>query len=200
MTSRVVFLDKDGTLVENLPYNVRPEQMTLARGVNKALTQLCLAGYRLVVITNQSGIARGYFTEQDLWALAAGLQARLRTEVGVSLSGFYYCPHHPGGIVSDYALKCDCRKPQPGLILRAARDLDVDLGNSWFIGDILDDVEAGNRAGCRTILIDNGSETEWKQTYIRQPDFIVNDLEEAAAVILRGTSVENDARRGDKWM
>ena len=87
----------------------------------------------------------------------------------------YYCPHYPDGKIQKYKIECDCRKPKPGLILQAAREHDIDLSNSWMIGDILNDVEAGNRAGCKTILLDNGNETEWIWNEIRTPAFIVNN-------------------------
>jgi len=102
----------------------------------------------------------------------------------VELAGFYYCPHHPDGSVARYAVDCGCRKPQPGMLQKAARELDIDLEHSWMVGDILDDIEAGRRAGCRTILINNGSETEWVLSPERQPHFIVSNLEEAARTVI----------------
>jgi D-glycero-D-manno-heptose 1,7-bisphosphate phosphatase len=101
-------------------------------------------------------------------------------EMGIRLSGFYYCPHDPQGSVKGYAVHCDCRKPLPGLLVEAAQELHIDLENSWMIGDILHDVEAGNRAGCRTVLLDRGNETVWHFNELRQPDLIVKDMREAA--------------------
>lgn len=180
-----VFLDKDGTLVENVPYNAEPAKIRLTPGAGEALRAMHEAGYRLFVVSNQSGVARGYFPETAL----AGVLKRLRElleEHGVTLAGFYYCPHHPKGNVTTYAVECTCRKPQPGLLLRAASEHAVDLKDSWLVGDILDDVEAGRRAGCRTILVDNGSETEWKDGPDRTPDFTVPDLAAAARIIAGG--------------
>jgi histidinol phosphatase-like enzyme len=97
----------------------------------------------------------------------------------------YYCPHHPEGSVADYAIACDCRKPQAGMLRQAARDHDIDLRGSFMVGDILDDVEAGHAAGCRAVLIDAGSETEWLSGPGREPDFIAAGLDEAATFILR---------------
>jgi histidinol-phosphate phosphatase family protein len=111
------------------------------------------------------------------------VQNRLRQlldELGVPLDGFFYCPHHPEGTVPEYAMACDCRKPEPGLIRQAAREQEIELEQSWFIGDILDDIEAGRRAGCRTVLIDNGNETEWKRSPLRQPHLVARELDEAA--------------------
>lgn len=177
-----VFLDKDGTLVENEPYNVAAERVRLAPGAADALARLERAGFALFVISNQSGVARGYFAEADLQAM----QERLRMLVegaGASIAGFYYCPHHPAGTVPGYAVACSCRKPEPGMILRAAAEHGIDLAASWMVGDILDDVEAGRRAGCRSLLVDTGGETEWILTGNRIPHAIVGDLSTAADLI-----------------
>ena len=195
MGNRAVFLDKDGTLVENLPYNVNPDRIRLAPKAGQALRLLHQSGYQLVIVTNQSGIARGYFKEEALEAVEGRLRDLLRAEGGVPLAGFYYCPHLAEGSVPRYAIECSCRKPEPGMLLKAADELDIDLTRSWMVGDILNDVEAGNRAGCSTILIDNGNETEWElSSYDRQPDFIVTDLLEAARAILNGKSVRKLSR------
>ena len=192
---RAIFLDKDGTLVEDLPYNVDPKLLRLAPGALDGLRLLRAAGYGLFVISNQSGVARGLFPESAL----APVEARLREllgRAGVALAGFYYCPHHPRGRVAGYALVCRCRKPAPGLVRRAAREHAVELGASWFIGDILDDVEAGRRAGCRTVLIDNGNETEWRLTALRQPDHTAPNLLSAAQFILDRSGVRGDPLPG----
>ena len=179
---RAVFLDKDGTLIEDVPYNVDPERIRLTSGAVEGLQLLHASGYQLIVITNQSGVARGYFPEAALVTVEARLGEML-AEFGVPLMGFYYCPHHPNGVVPALSIACDCRKPAPGLLLRAAAKRNIDLAQSWFIGDILNDVEAGRRAGCRTILIDNGNETEWQMSPQRSPHYKVADLAEAALII-----------------
>jgi histidinol-phosphate phosphatase family protein len=178
-----VFFDKDGTLVEDVPYNVDPQKIQLAPGALPAARVLHDAGFRLVVVSNQSGVARGYFAESALAAVEERLRALL-AEAGVPLAGFYCCPHHPQGVVAAYACVCACRKPAPGLILRAAQELGIDPQRSWLVGDLLDDVEAGGRAGCRTILLDNGHETQWLAGPLRQPDYKAADLPEAARLIL----------------
>jgi len=178
-----VFLDKDGTLVDNVPYNIDPARIQLAAGAVDGLRLLHEAGFPLVVITNQSGIARGYFTEAALTRVQEHLHGLL-AEAGVPLAGFYYCPHLPDAIDQRYAADCDCRKPRPGLFLRAAERLGLDCTRSWAIGDILHDVEAGHRAGCRAILIDNGNETEWELSPARTPDLVARDLVEAASQIV----------------
>ncbi|MGA0557938.1 D-glycero-alpha-D-manno-heptose-1,7-bisphosphate 7-phosphatase [Larkinella sp. VNQ87] len=180
---KAVFIDKDGTLIPDIPYNVEPERITLYAGTGLALQRLQEAGYALIVISNQSGIALGYFPELSL----EGVRNRLTTLLepyGVRLTGFYYCPHHPAGTVLNYAITCNCRKPAPGLLQQAARDHGIDLLNSWMIGDILNDAEAGNRAGCRTILLDNGHETEWLSGPYRQPTQTVRDWDDIPNLIL----------------
>ncbi len=182
LMKRAVFLDKDGTLIEDVPYNVNPALIKLAAGAEEGLRLLHAAGYALIVISNQSGVARGYFEESAL----IGVEQRLRellNEQGVPLAGFYYCPHFPTGEVAKYVKDCECRKPAPGLILQAAREHQIDLAQSWFIGDILNDVEAGRRAGCRTILLDNGNETEWQLSPLRQPHHITDDLAQAGRIV-----------------
>jgi D-glycero-D-manno-heptose 1,7-bisphosphate phosphatase len=180
---KAVFLDKDGTLIPDIPYNVDPDKITLQEGAVEGLKKLSDAGYLLIVISNQAGVAKGYFAEHDLPAVQERLGDMLASE-NIKLSGFYYCPHHPQGKVERYTMACDCRKPAPGMIIRAAKDFSVDLSSSWMIGDILNDVEAGNAAGCKTILIDNGNETEWVWNKNREPVFRAKDILQAAEFIL----------------
>jgi D-glycero-D-manno-heptose 1,7-bisphosphate phosphatase len=189
MNQKAGFLDKDGTLIKNVPYNVNPDNIQFYPDAFHTIRALHQAGYLLVIISNQSGIARGYFDEGDLLQVEEHIQRETRRNTGAHLAGFYYCPHHPDGIVPRYAIDCDCRKPKPGLLIKAAEELGIDLQNSWMIGDILNDVEAGNQSGCATVLIDNGNETEWYLSHERQPDFIVTNLYEAAQAILTGKSV-----------
>jgi D,D-heptose 1,7-bisphosphate phosphatase len=179
---KAIFLDKDGTLVDDIPYNVDPQRIALSEGAGDALRIFSSLGYQLFVVSNQSGIARGYFSEADLQPVERKL-AELFNDERVELSGFYYCPHHPEGVVKTYAIECDCRKPAPGMLMQAAWEHHIELPASWMIGDILHDVEAGKRAGCRTILIDNGNETEWHTSIQRAPDFVVDNLLEAARIV-----------------
>ncbi|HWE39404.1 MAG TPA: HAD family hydrolase [Isosphaeraceae bacterium] len=180
---RAVFLDKDGTLVDDVPYNVDPRLIRLAPGAAEGLARLHDAGYLLLVVSNQSGVARGLFPESALAEVEARLRERV-AEAGAELAGFEYCPHFPGGIVAESAVACGCRKPAPGMLVRAASGLGIDLGRSWMVGDILDDVEAGHRAGCRSILLDNGHETEWGLAPGRRPEFLADDLDGAARRIV----------------
>lgn len=188
MLRKAIFLDKDGTLVENVPYNARPEKIRLIAGVARGLKALHRAGFQLIVVTNQPGIAYERFSEEDL----GGVEARLRqllAEKGVPLAGFYYCPHHPEATVRRYAIHCFCRKPSPGLLFRAAREHQLNLSDSWIVGDILDDVEAGRRADCRAVLIDNGNETVWRMTPLRRPHHVAGNFLEAAQAILSNESL-----------
>jgi D-glycero-D-manno-heptose 1,7-bisphosphate phosphatase len=176
-------LIKDGTLVEDVPYNIDPGLIRLSEGAVDSLRSLQRNGYALIVITNQSGMARGFFTEQQFLNSVEALIANFENS-GVKLDALYYCPHHPGGNIKTFAVKCDCRKPKPGLLLKAAQEFNIDMGASWMVGDILDDIEAGNLAGCRTILIDNGHETEWILNIHRFPTATVTSLGEIVPIVL----------------
>src|SRR5436190_22093397 len=179
---KAVFIDKDGTLIPNIPYNIDPGRITIEDETIEGLRILKDEGFLFIVISNQSGIAKGYFKEMDLEQVWNKISALLQKHE-ISIDAFYYCPHEPNGTVEQYAVECDCRKPLPGMILKAASQLKIDLSQSWMIGDILNDVEAGNRAGCSTILIDNGNETEWQMSEERTPAFIAGNILEAAVHI-----------------
>ncbi|HEY0878048.1 MAG TPA: HAD family hydrolase [Zeimonas sp.] len=182
MLRPALFLDKDGTLIEDVPFNVDPRKMRFSPGAREALARFATLGVALFVVSNQAGVALGRFDPARLDDLREHLSAMF-AECGASLAGAYFCPHHPHGSVARYAFDCDCRKPRPGLLLRAAAEHAIDLHRSWMIGDILDDVEAGKRAGCRSVLVCNGNETEWRGGVFRQPDHLVRDLAEAARLI-----------------
>jgi D,D-heptose 1,7-bisphosphate phosphatase len=154
----------------------------LSSGAGAALRLLARLDYRLFVLSNQDGIAFGRFPESAMDAVCDRLQDLLFREQ-LQLEAFYYCPHHPDAIVADYASDCACRRPKPGLLLKAAQDHGIDLRASWMIGDVLHDVEAGNRAGCRTVLLDNGNETEWRLGPRRIPTRMAPDLYSAAVLI-----------------
>lgn len=188
-----VFLDKDGTVLADVPYNVAPERMAYAPMALVGLSRLAQTDLSLVVISNQPGVARGLFAADALNAVGVKLAAMFQA-AGAHLDGFYWCPHHPEGVVQPYAMACDCRKPKPGLLLRAAQELGLDLAESWFIGDILDDVEAGNRAGCRSILLDVGNETEWRTGPDREPYCRAPDLDAAARIVAEDATMRPGAQ------
>jgi D,D-heptose 1,7-bisphosphate phosphatase len=158
--NRAIFLDRDGVLNElvyhqeqeviDSPFTVR--QFKLLPGVAEAIKLIRQAGYLSVVVSNQPGIAKGQMTV----AMFAQIKKKMKTELGqaeASVDGEYYCLHHPEAVVDELRGNCDCRKPAPGLLLKAAQDMNIDLGQSWLVGDNLSDIKAGKSAGCRTVLI-----------------------------------------------
>lgn len=147
-----VFLDRDGTLNVDTGYITRPENVELADGAAAGAAMLSEAGYLLVVASNQSAIARGMLSEAQADEVDQRVVALLR-ERDVRIEHVYRCPHLPGGSVARYAVECDCRKPKPGLLIRAARELGIDLARSWVVGDRVRDIQAGLAAGCRTIAV-----------------------------------------------
>ena len=177
-----VFLDRDGTIIVDKHYACDPDGIELIDGAVDGLGQLQDAGFRLFVITNQSGVARGYFREDDVRAMHRRLDLLLRRH-GVRIERFLHCPHHPHGTVADYAFPCVCRKPNPGPIWQANVDQSIDLRRSWVIGDAPGDVLAGVRAGCKTILLEG---RRWRELAFDVPvDHYASDLREAAAIIVR---------------
>lgn len=139
-----VFLDRDGVIVRDVHYLIRPSQIDFLPYVSRLADLEDL--YHLVVVTNQSGIARNLLTEDDLLAIHSELVSQL-AGVGVSVDAFYYCPHLPNAELAAYRMDCDCRKPKPGMLLRAAREYELDLATSYMLGDSRRDVEAGLAAG-----------------------------------------------------
>jgi histidinol-phosphate phosphatase family protein len=175
-----VFVDKDGTLVADIPNNVDPSLLRFTPNAFEGLRVLRDAGFALVVVTNQPGIAQERFTRHAFARLEAALVARLAEE-GIALEGFHLCPHAPQARPGD---ACLCRKPAPGLLRQAAIAHRLHLPGSWMIGDVLDDVEAGHRAGCRSVLLDVGNEMAWRQSPLRVPEHRCADLLAAAQFIV----------------
>jgi D-glycero-D-manno-heptose 1,7-bisphosphate phosphatase len=152
---RAVFLDRDGTINVEKNYLHRIEDFEFIPGAPEAIRRLRSAGYLVFVVTNQSGIARGYFSQKDVDCLHERIQQELMS-CGTRIDAFYVCPHHPATGAKELRVACDCRKGSPGMLLRAAEEYDIDLKNSFMIGDKLADIEAGQRAGCQTILVLTG--------------------------------------------
>jgi D-glycero-D-manno-heptose 1,7-bisphosphate phosphatase len=152
---RAVFLDRDGTINEEVSYLSRVEDIRLVPGASEGIKRLARSGFRIVVVTNQSGVARGYFDEERVMEINSALASML-AEQGAPVHGWYFCPHHPDAAVERYRLECHCRKPAPGLIEQAAGEMAIDCQESFMIGDAIRDVEAGIRAGCRSVLVRTG--------------------------------------------
>lgn len=174
-----VFLDRDGTINDEVEYLDCPEGLRLIPGAVQAIRLLNQAGIAAILVTNQAGVGRGYFPETKVREIHAQLTRQLAA-YGVHLDAIYYCPHHPDD-------GCDCRKPKPGMLKRAAEEQGLDLGRSFTVGDKVSDLEAGHRVGCRTVLVLTGYGTEAREAFKSsdfQPDHIASDLFEAVQWIL----------------
>ncbi|HEY6872495.1 MAG TPA: D-glycero-beta-D-manno-heptose 1,7-bisphosphate 7-phosphatase [Geobacteraceae bacterium] len=152
---RAVFLDRDGTINVEKEYLHRTEEFAFIPGAPEAIRLLKEAGYLVIVVTNQSGIGRGYYDEAAVHRLHRYMDGEL-ARFGAAVDGYYLCPHHPLHGTGHYRRECGCRKPLPGMLLEAAGDFTVDLAGSWIVGDKLADVEAGLAAGCRPLLVRTG--------------------------------------------
>jgi D-glycero-D-manno-heptose 1,7-bisphosphate phosphatase len=149
------FLDRDGVINEEVSYLGKPEQLRLIEGAAKAVRRLNLLNLPVVVVTNQAGVARGYFTEEDVVKVHAHLD-HLLAQAGARIDLYRYCPHFEESTIEQYRMKCLCRKPQPGMLLEAAEQLGLDPRQSVLVGDRRSDLEAGRAAGCQTILVRTG--------------------------------------------
>jgi D-glycero-D-manno-heptose 1,7-bisphosphate phosphatase len=152
-----VFLDRDGVILEERGFVIDPEDIRILPGVPQALARLQRAGLELVVVTNQTAVARGLMSEDRVAEIHGVIASRLAAGGGARIAGFYVCPHHPRADVPEYRVACDCRKPRPALILRAAAELGLDVRASFMVGDRVTDIAAGARAGCRTVLVRTGA-------------------------------------------
>lgn len=155
MRNKAVILDRDGTIIVEKNYLHKPEDLEIISGVAAAISKMNALGYKVIVITNQSGIARGYYTERDMHALHAHLQTLLAAE-NAHIDAFYYCPHHQEASLPQYRKDCDCRKPKTGLFERAIVDFSIDTENSWAVGDRARDLQPGARLGMKTALVLTG--------------------------------------------
>ena len=178
MKDAAVFLDRDGTLIEDSGYIDDPDKVRLLPGAAEAIRRFHAAGFRVVVASNQSGVARGFFTEKTLLAVHERMEDLLK-RAGAPLDAAYYCPFLDGdeATVDAYRKDSPMRKPKPGMLLQAAKDLDLDLHRSWMIGDAARDIEAGASAGCQTVLIERDGASE---PIIAEPSLRVPNIIEAA--------------------
>jgi len=186
---RAVFLDRDGVIIEDIHLLTSPSQVRILDGVPEALSALAGAGFALIAVTNQTVVARGLATEDEVRRVHDEIDRRLHTAGGQPVDAYYVCPHHPAATRPEYRLDCECRKPRPGLLLRAARERGIDLAASYMIGDRVTDVIAGIRAGCTTILLETGAhaappiETSDPIDPGTRPDLVFRDLASAARAI-----------------
>lgn len=168
---RAIFLDRDGVINKEVNYLSDPDDFILIEGTLDALKLLKQNRFLLIVITNQAGIARGFFDEEILARVHKKMNNILNQE-GIVLDEIYYCPHHP-----DFTGECDCRKPKPGMILSAIDKFNIDLGESYLVGDTLNDIETGYNVNCKTVLVLTGyGREERKKINNIKPDFIFNNL------------------------
>ncbi len=187
-----VFLDRDGTMIEDVGYLDALSRVVYYPWTVDAIRILNRAGLRVVVVTNQSGIARGFFTEAFVQETHRSIDARLAAG-GARVDGYYYCPHHPAGRVAEFARACDCRKPGPGMIDSAARDLDLDPARSFVVGDTWLDIGLARSVGARGILVRTGGGAAWED---RPPnglaaDAVVDNLAAAAGWIIASLDSES---------
>ncbi len=181
-----VFLDRDGTINVDVGYLSHPDQFTFLPRALKALHLLRDSDLPLIIITNQAGVARGLIPPERLPVIQKVFLRMLRTN-GIPIAGYYSCPHHPEGILPEYCCECECRKPAPGLLLQAARELNIDVQRSYVVGDKASDVQLAHNAGATGILVLTGEGRKYQQTYPPEytpPHAICRNLYEAAEWII----------------
>lgn len=187
MKRRAVFIDRDGTISEEVGYVNHPSRYKVFPYSAEAVQLLNEHGWLAILVTNQAGVARGYFKEEMIDKVHEILEIELARQAA-HLDAIYYCPHHPTAGVAPFRQTCDCRKPKPGLIERAARDFDIDLSESWMIGDRYSDIELARNAGTKSAFILSGYGLgEWefqRETWTHQPDLVADDLLVAVRTIL----------------
>ena len=188
MTNRAVFIDRDGTLIEHYDYLTDPSQVKLLPSTVSALKLLRQHGFLLIVITNQSAVARGMLTEKTLNQIHDHLKSLLGRE-GAYIDRIYYCPYHPEAVVDQYRRDSDLRKPKPGMLYLAEKELDIDLDHSWIVGDDDRDIETGRTVGCRTIMLESRGSSLVRKGQ-SNPNFTAVNLQEAANLIIHHSRPE----------
>lgn len=187
---KAVFLDRDGVLVRDLGVVTHVEQFVLFNHVGDALWLLKRAGYLLVLVTNQAVVARGLLSEEGLLRLHGELQGLLSAHGAPHLDAIYSCPHHPNATLEAFKVACECRKPRPGMLFKAAAEHHIDLSKSHMIGDRQSDIAAGKQAGCQTVLVESGAhsappiESSHPVPFDASPDYVDADLLSAAKRIV----------------
>ena len=193
--NKAVFLDRDGVITKEPPYYAHKiDQLELIPKSAEAIRLLNKNGFKVIIISNQSGVARGYYQEKDIKIYNNEMKRQLE-EKGAHIDAIYYCPHHPEAVIEKYKIDCDCRKPKPGMLRQAEKDLNLDLKRSFLIGDKMSDIEAGYRAGCKTILVltgqGNGELKKISEMNIK-PNYISKDLFAAIQIIKRNNESKED--------
>jgi len=187
MLNRAVFLDRDGTITEEVGYLNHIDELCFIDGAPAAIARLNKFKFNAVVVTNQAGVARGYFAESSVRRVHSAIEERLKVH-NAHIDAFYYCPHHPTEGIGRYRVACHCRKPKPGMLERAARELQIDFNSSYVVGDKISDLAAGYAVGCRLILVRTGYGRESEEQFIGhnlQPHFIAADVQQAVKWILQ---------------
>ena len=196
-----VFLDRDGVLVADVDLLTRPEEFRILPGVPESLCRLHRSGFAVIVVSNQPVVARGLLTEASVGGLHRRLQELLTQAGAPPPAGWYFCPHHPDATLPQYRLACDCRKPSPGLLLRAAQEHGLACAASFMVGDRITDIIAGARAGCRTVLVETGKHlappitTREPLDLAVRPDYVCADLTAATEWIVGGRKTQWRAER-----
>lgn len=185
---KIIFLDRDGTINKEINYLYKQADLEILPGVPEAIKMLRESGYRIVVVTNQAGVARGYYQEADVEHLHQYLNQQL-AKAGAKIDHFFYCPHHPEHGIGDYKIDCPCRKPAAGMLKRAEKYYFVDKANSFIIGDKLLDIRAGNRYGVRGILVGTGYGSQEHRMVMsrgqtKEYEYFAKDLMAAAQYII----------------
>lgn len=197
MLNRGVFLDRDGTINEEVCYLSHENQFKLIDGTVEAIRLLRQSGFKVVLFTNQAGVARGYFSERTVHRIHQVMTDMLQAQ-NAHLDGIYYCPHHPTSGIGLYRIACSCRKPKPGMLERAARELNIDLKQSFVVGDKVSDLEAGYAVDCRTVLVRTGyglqAEMQFSNYKFQPHHVAANVLEAAQWISTQDTQHENDGR------
>lgn len=184
---KAVFLDRDGTINKDTSYINKIEDLELLDNTVEGLKLLLEKGFKLIIITNQSGVGRGYFPLKVLNNINVKLYEILRKQ-GIKINAFYYCPHIKGAKIKKYDFDCSCRKPGPGLLLMAAKELKIDPGNSYMIGDKPSDILAGYNAGVKGSIFISNKGKKKKISFVSEPSYIAGDLLDAAKWILKNDS------------
>jgi D-glycero-D-manno-heptose 1,7-bisphosphate phosphatase len=189
-----VFIDRDGTINRDVGYLTHPNQLELIPRAAAAISNLNRAGLLVVVVSNQAGIAKGFIQEKQVPAIHEVFLEILSQE-GARIDGFYYCPHHPQGLVKKYTCSCICRKPAPGLLLRASEEMHIDLARSYVVGDKVSDMQLAHNVGATAVMVLTGHGRRHQSNYpadCHRPHYTCNDLYDAVQWILKNNKEQKE--------